>query len=402
MAPYCRRTDRPIDREVGILNHETTVQIVSRLLAHIDNKTTDYASAIMRMPIERYFDSSIAASERERIFTRLPFVACHASQIPNVGDFMTIEYVGIPILMARREDKSISALINVCRHRGARVELASCGNRKEFICSYHGWRYGQDGTLTKVSFPEGYPSIGPSESSLPSLPVEERHGLVWVTPVPGAELDMAAYLGTDMDAGIDASGIGAATLCREERWELGMNWKLVMDGFLDTQHIGFLHPQTVGPSFYPNIHVLDAFDRHTRLVVARRSLLEIRGTDASEDELKKHLGCNYNVYPATIIVVVPTHFEVLTISPHVSDVAKCDVTLRFLAKDVSLPETEQQARDSNWSTYLDALTNEDWPTAKGIGDSLPHGHMAETLYGRNDLPAQAYYGQIQRDLDASC
>jgi phenylpropionate dioxygenase-like ring-hydroxylating dioxygenase large terminal subunit len=355
----------------------------------------------MRMPIARYFDSSIAAAEREQIFARLPFVAAHSSELPSAGDFITTEYLGTPLLLVRQEDASVSALINVCRHRGARVEFERRGNRKEFVCRYHGWCYGQEGTLREVSFADGYPGINRPENGLPSLPVDERYGLIWVIPTPGEALDMASYLGQEIDGGIKASGISTAALRREHRWELGLNWKLVMDGFLDTQHVGFLHPQTVGPSFYPNTHVHDSFGRNTRLVVARSTIDEVRGKDADEGELKKHIGCNYNVYPATIIVVVPSHFETWTISPHPNDVAKCNVVLRFLANDLPLSELQIQSREENWSRLLEALSNEDWPTAQSIAAGLPRGHMPETLYGRNELPAQAYYKQIQRDLDAA-
>ncbi|BCB73663.1 hypothetical protein GCM10022251_77450 [Phytohabitans flavus] len=382
------------------MDDDTTVKAVKRLLAHIDNKTTDYAPSVMRMPIARYFDFSIAAAERERIFLQSPFVAARSSELPHPGDFVTTEYIGTPLLMVRQADMSVSAFINVCRHRGGRIEFEKSGNRRQFICNYHGWCYGQDGSLRGISFPAGYPDVNRADNALPSLPVDERFGCIWVVPTPGDELNMKTYLG-EFDEGVEASGIGAAVLLRERQWELSMNWKLVMDGFLDTQHVGFLHPQSVGPLFHANIHLLDTVGKNTRLVVARRSIDGVRGADVDAVELRRHIGCNYTVYPATIIVVVPYHYELWTISPHPTDVGKTHVVVRFLAKEGPISEADIHARDENWSKLLDALSAEDWPMAQSIQDSLPRGLLAETLYGRNDLPAQAYYNQIQRDLDAS-
>jgi nitrite reductase/ring-hydroxylating ferredoxin subunit len=382
------------------MDRYTMAQSVRRLLDHIDNNTTESAPSVMRMPIGRYFDASIASAERQYIFSRSPFVAAHSGELPRAGDFITTEYLGIPLLLVRQEDNSVSALINVCRHRGGRVEFDKRGTRGQFICSYHGWCYGQDGKLKNLSFPEGYPGVGSLGNSMTSLPVDERYGLIWVSPTPGYELSMASNLGHELNDNIIASGLGTAVLYREHRWELGMNWKLVMDGFLDTQHLGFLHPQTVGPSFYPNVHVLDSFGKNTRLVVPRRTIKQARGKD-DEKELRKHVGCNITVYPATIITIVPRHFEIWTISPHASDVAKCNVVLRLLVNDTSMSELEIQSREDDWSNLLNAISNEDWPMAQSIQDGLPRAHMAETLYGRNELPAQVFYGQIQRDLDAA-
>jgi phenylpropionate dioxygenase-like ring-hydroxylating dioxygenase large terminal subunit len=383
------------------MERDTMAQSVRRLLDHIDNKTTDSAPSVMRMPVSRYFDASVANAERQYIFSRSPFVAAHSSELPGVGDFITTEYVGIPLLVIRQADNSVAALVNVCRHRGGRVEFDKRGTRSQLICSYHGWCYGQDGKLKNISFPEGYPGTGSSDSSMTSLPVDERYGLIWVTPTPGDALSMASNLDHELNDDIIASGISTAVLCREYRWELGMNWKLVMDGFLDTQHLGFLHPQTVGPSFYPNVHVLDSFGKNTRLVVPRSTIKQARGKEADLKELRKHIGCNITVYPATIITIVPRHFEIWTISPHASDAAKCDVVLRFLVNDTSMSELEIQSREDDWSNLLNAISNEDWPMAQSIQDGLPRAYMAETLYGRNELPAQVYYKQIQRDLDAS-
>ena len=68
--------------------------------------------------------------------------------MPRPGDWLTHDYAGMPILLVRRDDGSLGAFLNVCRHRGARVVAEGCGTRrKDFPCPYHGWTYGLDGSL---------------------------------------------------------------------------------------------------------------------------------------------------------------------------------------------------------------------------------------------------------------
>ena len=57
---------------------------------------------------------------------------------------------------------------NVCQHRGARIMVNDMGWVKNFVCPYHGWEYGNDGTLAVVPdegrFPDGVPCEEPQES----------------------------------------------------------------------------------------------------------------------------------------------------------------------------------------------------------------------------------------------
>ena len=55
-----------------------------------------------------------------------------------------------------------------------------------------------------------------------------------------------------------------------------MNWKLVIDTFLETWHIGTLHRKTVASIFQPNINVFDAFGHNGRFILPRRSILDLR------------------------------------------------------------------------------------------------------------------------------
>ena len=50
-------------------------------------------------------------------------------------------------MIVRDRDGEIHALLNVCRHRGSRICLEEKGSVKRFVCPYHSWTYGLDGSL---------------------------------------------------------------------------------------------------------------------------------------------------------------------------------------------------------------------------------------------------------------
>ena len=70
-------------------------------------------------------------------------------------------------------------MLNVCRHRGARIVDQPCGRLKRFVCPYHQWTYDLEGGLKAApSMPNSkvvdYESLG-----MIRLPAETWQGLVF-------------------------------------------------------------------------------------------------------------------------------------------------------------------------------------------------------------------------------
>ena len=79
----------------------------------------------------------------------------HIDQVAKPGDYITVDYVSIPLIIVRGEDGEIRAFANSCRHRGTPVADGS-GNCRAFVCPYHGWAFRHDGALAGVPAPRGY------------------------------------------------------------------------------------------------------------------------------------------------------------------------------------------------------------------------------------------------------
>src|SRR6185436_1833980 len=165
----------------------------------------------------------------------------HASQCLEPHDFFTCELAGVPVIIARQPDRSLRAFLNVCRHRGCRVTFEEGGHRRSFTCPYHAWGYRADGTLATIPYEDGFAGLDRSAMGLVALPVQERHGLVWVVLTPGATIDVAAHLG-ELDEELASYGLEGYVVERSTLLPAPFNWKLVVDGFLEVYHLRFLHP----------------------------------------------------------------------------------------------------------------------------------------------------------------
>ena len=127
---------------------KTQISLVKRALAHVEARTTDADTerGPTTLRAAAYLGEERLAREQERIFRSLPLAVAHSSMLEAPGDFVTHDLSGAPLLVVRGDDGQVSAFLNVCRHRGTRVEQLPCGSgKKAFVCPYHSWSYARDG-----------------------------------------------------------------------------------------------------------------------------------------------------------------------------------------------------------------------------------------------------------------
>ena len=378
------------------------VQIAERLLNHLRAGTADSADSDLRIPAWYYFDEGQAARERA-LFFRLPLVATVSSALPGPGSFVTLDLIGVPVLLVRQDDGSLTGFKNVCRHRGGPVEQECSGTRRVFTCRYHGWTYNRDGELRNVPYADGFDSVDPACHGLVPIGTAERHGLVFVTLGSTEAPDVAAWLGEEFDRQLAGLGLGTWPLHVEEAFTQPVNWKLVADGLMDILHPKFLHPDSVGKLILTHTHTFDRHGRHARLAMARHKLDRYKDDEVPDGaDLRRYVITNFILYPNTMLVSQPDHFELWTVFPDAESPQLSTTTIRFLVPNP--PAGEDRARlDQSWEILQDAVTGEDWPMARAIqkaANSTGTPEPIEFVYGRDEVPLQHFHRRLAEDLSA--
>ena len=295
------------------MNLSTQRRLFEEIKDYFTKDTTRLAEKQMEHLGSAYFDPDVLTNERALLLTQ-PQLVCHSDKIKEPGDYISHDDASVPALIIRQPDGGVRAFINICRHRGARLCERSEGQSRRFVCPYHGWTYKADGSLL-VAPREGFPEID-AQQDLVELPVEERHGLIWMVGTPGATINIAAHLGEVLDAELQDYPLGEFVLDREEVLEPRINWKFVLDGFLETYHFKTLHANSISPYFYSRPSPFEAYGRNSRLVGVRKIFDRIReGTFDDATGFMKHIAVNYQIFPNTVIVWQADHFEVWTSYP---------------------------------------------------------------------------------------
>jgi phenylpropionate dioxygenase-like ring-hydroxylating dioxygenase large terminal subunit len=205
-------------------------------------------------------------------------IAAAAASLAEPHAFITKTYLDLPILLVRGADGQARAFVNVCRHRGARVEAAEAGCKRVFTCPYHGWSWSSDGTLRHVPHAaQGFPDLDLDSLGLAALPCVERHGFVWIIADPAVAdaPDLDAWLGP-LNADLTWLGLADHVSAASDTIEVAANWKLLMEGGLEAYHFRVAHKETIGAYFPDNLSTYAAVGPHLRSVLPRATISDMR------------------------------------------------------------------------------------------------------------------------------
>src|SRR5262249_42480903 len=224
--------------------------VVQRIFDHIDHQTTDLSDTTWREPLEHYRSAERLSAELARVFRRYPTPFCPSAALGEPGSYVARDAAGTPLLAVRGSDGEVRVFRNACRHRGTQL-VDGAGCEKAFVCRYHGWTYGLDGTLRHVPHEYGFPGLDKETRGLVAVETIERHGLVFVNQDPTRPAD----LDVDLD-GVDELISPKHELFRSADLEVPVNWKIFTEGFLEGYHIRPTHRDTFYPVQFDNLNVV--------------------------------------------------------------------------------------------------------------------------------------------------
>ncbi len=368
--------------------------IVKTWLAHIESRRPwidPTLPAGAEFPAAHYADPAHLTLERERLFSRSPQAVALTADVPDVGSYVTRDQFDVPLVLSRGADGVVRALANVCAHRGGQVVESDRGCARRHACSYHAWTYDSGGTLVGVPDQGSFPAVEVPGPGLKPLPCVESDGVIWVVPDAAASnADLEAP-----DLGVTAIDfahfdIGAHEHWRSHRFDLAMNWKLVVDTFLEPYHFASLHRNTVGPIFFPNLCYADRHGPFVRHLIPRRTVADLADQPPDTWDIVPHSALVYVLFPATVFVMQIDHIEVWRVWPQDDDPGRCWCDLDFYIPIGPKTESSERHWENNWRLTIDTVDHEDFRAMAGVQRGVASGAVDTVRFGANE-PALIMY-----------
>jgi len=201
-------------------------------------------TAQLGLPGYYYSDPKVFAHELKTIWRSTWQFVGREEDLPYPGDYLTYVIGEEPIFVIRTPDGQLKAMHNVCPHRGARL-LNGQGNCGLVRCPYHAWTFDLEGKLRGVSQPTLFPNLDKSAIHLLQARVDTWGGFIFVNPDPEGE-PLMAYLAGFPDY-LKQYKQPWEALRQVACWsyEEPINWKFVVENYVEDYHFATAHSQSL-------------------------------------------------------------------------------------------------------------------------------------------------------------
>jgi len=227
------------------------------------------------LPQPFYRDADIFQVEMEQIFYKEWLFVGVTGEIPDKGNFISLDIGDNPITVIRDQNGEVRAFHNVCRHRGSKICLVKQGKVPKLVCSYHQWTYELDGNLLFAGTEMG-DDFKKSDYGLHSVNCRVAGGYIYIslsdnpTNIDGFFQDLTHYL---EPYDLDNCKVAAESILIEDA-----NWKLVIENNRECYHCNGSHPELLSTLLeFDDTDDPRASDQFKKQVAAKQAIWEEEG-----------------------------------------------------------------------------------------------------------------------------
>ena len=332
------------------------------------------------LPAPFYTDADAAAQEIRRVFAGSWQLVAHAAQLREPGDHIVDEIAGVPVVLMRGDDGTLRGFHNVCRHRAG--PLAWCNGRgaRALRCRYHGWTYTLDGQLRNAPEMDSAQDFDTAQVQLPPIAVETWQGLVFAALAP--ETSLGELLG-GITARLQGHDLPALVYSHRDSYEIGCNWKVYVDNYLEGYHVPHIHPELN--------RLLDY--RSYRTEVATWHSLQWSPLENNGNFYGQGDALYYFIWPNTMLNILPGRLQTNRVVALAPDRCRVDFDYYY---PVQPDEAEQQRRRQD-QQFSDTVQQEDVDICLAVQKRLACGsYLAGRLCPRRESGVHHFHELLRR------
>ena len=344
------------------------------------------------LPGWAYHSPALLELEKERVFRTHWQIIGHVSDVPNPGDYITMDVVGERALVVRGKDGVVRGFLNMCRHRGSRLVAGDKGTcRNALVCPFHGWVYNLDGTLRGAARPRSFPELDKVEFGLRPIELDIWMGFIFVRFRPGPQPSVAELM-----AGFEAEIAPYETASMVPAYgtwtmETPVNWKSVRDVDNEGYHVAMAHPalqDLYGSTYFDEPFVngvsrsFATYNPHAGRRWSVRNYVRISEVNPRLPESHRRAWVYYGIFPNNVITLTPETVQFYQEFP-----LSTGRTLLRSAVYRHREETRRQAAARYLAQRIDReTTSEDvqlsvWSNESMMSEAFPGFYLSDLEYG---------------------
>ncbi len=341
------------------------------------------------IPASWYVDERVTSLEQQYVFGGTWQVVARLNQLGQLGQFVTAQLAGEPLVVVRSNDGELRAFYNVCRHHAAAVVSEAEGSANIFRCPYHGWSYGLDGALKGAPEFEGVCGFDRGQNGLVPVRVGTWEQFVFVNLDPKCE-SLDTFLGK-LIARVAAVSPKNLYFFERRVYTLNCNWKVFVDNYLDGgYHVPHLHKALNSVLDYRQ-YTIECEDRYC----LQSSPMVASDMDAATSATRQgHRAWYFWQYPNFMINLYKGYMDTNLVMP--DGVDRCKVIFDFYFDDVS-EAAEERNRQS--IAVGERVNDEDAEICESVQRGLhSRAYGAGRLSVRREAGEHLFHRLLAKDL----
>ncbi len=362
------------------------------------------------LPNEHYVSQQTFEEERRAVLFANWSGIGFGKDVPEPGDVMPVDFVGMPLLIVRDRDGAIGVFQNTCRHRGMILVEEPRNVSGAIRCPYHSWCYALNGELRATPHVGGpghntHEDVDRDELGLFRIRTHVWHDVIFVNisgDAPAFEVRNADLMERwrEFDKPLVHGGAGASF-----KLDVKTNWKLAVENYCESYHLPWVHP---GLNSYSrledhyNIEKPGFYSGQGTRVYRQikgdddRVFPDFEGLSGKWDEGAEYVA----VYPSVLLGVHRDHVFAIILQPLTHERTIEHIELYYPSERVMSPEFDA-LRDANASQWK-LVFEEDVFVVEGMqrgrhGVLFDGGRFSPVM----DSPTHAFHHWIAGQIEKS-
>ncbi|MCO7231716.1 MULTISPECIES: aromatic ring-hydroxylating dioxygenase subunit alpha [unclassified Cobetia] len=383
------------------MDRQTEIRLIKQALELKARGETQYHESTQTHATDRYISAAWFERENDMLFQRQPIALAAGAEIPNPGDYLSVEWVkGVPLLLVRGEDQQVRVFANACRHRNARlVATGESGCRKRFVCPYHAWTYDTRGNLAGApDFERGFADLDQQKLGLVEFHCRELGGMVFFHPDRNAEVP-EDLLAPEMASGFDYLKLAAQRVYKRRSYVIKANWKILLEGGIEAYHFNVAHKNTLAPFFLGNISTWESWgDLQMRMILPKKPILEAAELPEQAWDMRKMANIIFTLTPAVLLLAQPDNISLIRMVPLSAGETRIEEVLLVDPPQSGAEQWSEQELTIHETNHnlVHKILMEDWVLGETIQANMASGVVDEIHFGRFESALTWFHEQYAR------
>ena len=348
------------------------------------------------LPNECYTSEKYLMIERERVFQDKWTAIGIGSSVPNPGDALPYNLLGIPLIILRDKERKIRVFHNVCSHRGHKLLDKPCSLKNLLRCPYHSWSYDLEGKLVATPHIGGL-NIHESEKFEKSKSnLKEVRSKIWMDiifiNINNNEIEFDEYVRPLEDRWlkfISKDDQNSLIYSRDYGYfnlDVKSNWKFAIENYCESYHLPWIHPElnkvsNISDHYHiqglPNRYAGQGSNKYEQPLKGNKSFANFSNWPKEFSKNSEYIA----LFPNVMIGLHIDHFYVFWLEPISVNETKEHLAMYYIGEESANGKEFESMRKENSRFWKDVMSED----IKAI-EGMQEGRSSPSYNGGNFSP----------------